>query len=381
MSLSQPTVARLEMLLTALPFSAARRVTGEESVDEYNASSQTFTRMEALMVKVTDSDGHVGWGEAFGHRSNPATWAALEEIVGPFHLGRAADPQAVRHEAEYAFHAFGRTGPVHYALSAVDTALWDLTAQRTGVPLRRLLDPQARDTIDCYASLVHYGEDPVEVAHHIGRAQQAGYRSFKLHESTAPAVIAARTQAGPEAALMTDVNCRWDEAGAAQALEDFAEADLLWLEEPVFPPDDTGVLTRLNAAHGRISAGENASGVHGMVEQMRAGAVSYAQPSVGKIGGISAMQEVFAAGRETGVAVVPHCFYYGPALNASAELIAALGQDVQLEVPFLQWPQRLHRLHGAGPTITLSEEPGLGFTPDEQVLADHLMRRAVVEAS
>lgn len=381
MSLSQPTVARLEMLLTAMPFSAARRVTGEESVDEYNASSQTFTRMEALMVKVTDSDGRVGWGEAFGHRSNPATWAALEEVVGPFHLGRAADPQAVRSEAEYAFHAFGRTGPVHYALSAVDTALWDLAAQRAGVPLRRLLDPQARDTIGCYASLVHYGEDPVEVAHHIGRAQQAGYRAFKLHESTAGAVAAARAQAGPEAALMTDVNCRWDEAGAAQALEDFAEADLLWLEEPVFPPDDTDALARLNRASGRISAGENASGVHGMVEQMRAGAVSYAQPSVGKIGGVSGMREVIAAGRETGVAVVPHCFYYGPALHATAELVATLGEDVQVEVPFLQWPQRLHRLHGAGPTITLSEDPGLGFAPDEQVLADHLMRRAVVEAS
>ncbi|GAB3194438.1 mandelate racemase/muconate lactonizing enzyme family protein [Nesterenkonia suensis] len=381
MTPSLPTVTRIELLLTSMPFSAGRRVVGEESVDEYNASSQAFTRMESLLVRVTDSDGVAGWGEAFGHRSNPATWAALEEIVAPFHLDRPADPQTVHRESEYAFHAFGRTGPVHYALSAIDIALWDLAAHRAGMPLRRLLDPRARDSIGCYASLVHYGEDPAEVAHHIGRAQQAGYTSFKLHESTPEAVTAARAQAGPAAQLMTDVNCRWDESGAAAALQDFAEADLLWLEEPVFPPDDTGALARLNRASGRISAGENASGVHGMVEQMRAGAVAYAQPSVGKIGGISGMREVITVGQETGVAVVPHCFYYGPALNASAELIATLGEEVELEVPFLHWPQRLHRLHGAGPTITLSEEPGLGFAPDEQVLADHLVRRAVVEAS
>ncbi|GAA1175349.1 mandelate racemase/muconate lactonizing enzyme family protein [Nesterenkonia xinjiangensis] len=381
MAESLPTVAGIELLLTSMPFSAARRVIGEESIDEYNASSHTFTQMESLLVKLTDSDGAVGWGEAFGHRSNPATWAALEGIVAPFHLGRPADPATVRRDAEYAFHAFGRTGPVHFALSAVDIALWDLAAQRAGMPLRHLLTPQPRDTIDCYASLVHYGDDPVEVAHHISRAQEAGYASFKLHESSPEAVAAARAQAGPEAGLMTDVNCRWNESEASAALEAFAPADLLWLEEPVFPPDDTAALARLNARHGRISAGENASGVQGMVEQMRAGAVDYAQPSVGKIGGISAMREVLAAGEETGVAVVPHCFYYGPALNASAELIATLGEEVRLEVPFLQWPQRLHSLHGAGPRITLGDAPGLGFVPDERVLSEHLVRRAVVQSS
>ncbi|WP_022872751.1 mandelate racemase/muconate lactonizing enzyme family protein [Nesterenkonia alba] len=368
-----PSIARIELLLTTMPFSAARRVIGEESIDEYNASSHTFTQMQALMVKITDADGVVGWGEAFGHKTNPASWAAAEEIVGPFFLGKPAEPAAVRAEAEYAFHAFGRTGPVHFALSAVDTALWDLAAQRAGVPLRKLISPEAADTIDCYASLVHYGEDPVEVAHHISRAQDAGYRAFKLHESTPAAIAAAREQAGPQADLMTDVNCAWDEAGAAQALRDFAAADLLWLEEPVFPPDDTAALARLNSEYGKISAGENASGVYGLIEQMRAGALAFAQPSVGKIGGISGMLDVVAAGKAHAVTVVPHCFYYGPALNASAHLCAAI-PGARLEVPFLQWPQQLHALHGAGPQITLDETPGLGFTPDEQVLSDHLVR-------
>lgn len=368
------TISRVEILLTSMPFSAERRVTGEESIDEFNASSHTFTRMESLMVKVTDSDGRIGWGEAFGHKTNPASWAALEQIVGPFALGRPAEPAAFRVEAEYAFHAFGRTGPVHYAVSALDTALWDLAAQRAGVPLRALLAEQPAETISCYASLVHYGEDPVEVAHHIGRAQQAGFTAFKLHESTPAAVAAARQQAGPDADLMTDVNCHWDEAGAAAALQDLAPYDLLWLEEPVFPPDDTAALARLNAASGRIAAGENASGVQGMIHQIAAGAVSFAQPSVGKIGGVSAMLEVLQAGRAAGVVVAPHCFYYGPALNASAEIVAAIGGGVQLEVPFLTWPQRLHSLHGSGPQIQLSQTPGLGFEPDDAVLTEHLVR-------
>lgn len=373
------TITRIELLLVSIPFSAGRRVTGQESIDEYNASSQTFTEMQSLMVKVIDTEGRIGWGEAFGHKTNPASWAALEQIVGPFFLGRATDPEAVMPSAEYAFHAFGRTGPVHYALSAVDTALWDLKAQRAGLPLRKLISPDARDQVSCYASLVHYGEDPVEVSHHIARAQEAGYRSFKLHESTPAAVAAARKQAGLEAGLMTDVNCHWDEKGAEEALRAFQPFDLLWLEEPIFPPDDTAALTRLNQRHGRISAGENASGLYGLIDQMRAGALSYAQPSVGKIGGVSGMLESFRAGREAGVAVVPHCFYYGPGLNASAELTATLDEQVQLEVPFLQWQHQLHSLHGAGPQIRLNDSPGLGFVPDQQILTEHLVRSATLE--
>lgn len=378
MTEKKPVVAGIELFLVSMPFTAGRRVHGEESVDEYNASSQTFTQMESLMVQVTDTDGRSGWGEAFGHRTNPASWAALEEVVGPFYLGRSADPWSTRRDAEYAFHAFGRTGPAHYAFSAVDTALWDLAAQRQEKPLRRLLADSARDEIDCYASLVHYGEDPVEVAHHIGRAQGQGYTAFKLHESSVEAITAARRQAGPASDLMTDVNCRWSVQEAAEAMEALAPSELLWMEEPIFPPDDTAALRSLNQRFGRISAGENASGVQGMIEQIRTGAVAFAQPSVGKIGGISAMLEVFAAGAEAGVAVVPHCFYYGPALHASAELIATLGPEVQLEVPFLQWNDQLHSLHGAGPRIRLSEEPGLGFQPDDEILHRHLTRRATL---
>ncbi|MBE1515013.1 mandelate racemase/muconate lactonizing enzyme family protein [Nesterenkonia halotolerans] len=379
MSQNKPDVARIELILVSMPFSASRRVVGDESVDEYNASSQSFTAMESLMVKVTDTDGRTGWGEAFGHRTNPASWAALEEIVGPYYLHRVADPLTTRHDAEYAFHAFGRTGPVHFALSAMDTALWDLRAQREDTPLRHLLSSSARDAVDCYASLVHYAEDPVEVAHHIARAQAQGYSAFKLHESTPEAIAAARRQAGPGADLMTDVNCRWSEEEATIALEALSSYELLWMEEPVFPPDDRAALTRLNQRFGNISAGENASGVAGLIDQMRSGALSCAQPSVGKIGGVSAMLEVIEAGAELGVPVVPHCFYYGPALLASAQITASLPTPTRLEVPFLQWPEALHPLHGAGPELRLGSAPGLGFEPDETMLQKHLIRQYVLE--
>ncbi|RZU62528.1 mandelate racemase/muconate lactonizing enzyme family protein [Zhihengliuella halotolerans] len=396
-------IIRIELVLTSLPFDAGRRDAStdkSESIDSFNASSKTFTAMESLMVAVTTADGVTGWGEAFGHKTNPATWAALEQMVAPFFIGQPADPAAVRRDAEYAFHAFGRTGPVHYALSAIDIALWDIAAQREELPLRSFIAQRRdhtaapRESVRTYASLVHYGEDPVEVAFHIARARADGFTAFKLHESTRDAIAAARRAAGAEARLMVDVNCAWDEAGADAALSGLADLNLHWLEEPVFPPDDSPALARLNRRHGVVSAGENASGVHGLVADMTAGAVSVAQPSVGKIGGITSMLEVYDAGARLGVPVVPHNFYYGPALAAAAQVIAAMPVQLagdgsphpELEVPFLTWPQRLHSLHGAhqddsgadASAVVLPSAPGLGFAPDPDILEAATIRRAKI---
>jgi len=379
------TIDSIELYLVSIPFSAARREAGDsnvESIDTFNASSKNFTQMESLIVKVTTAQGIVGWGEGFGHKTNPATWAALEEIVGPFFIGRTCDIDKCLPAAHYAFHAFGRTGPVHYALSAIDIALWDIAAKRAKKTLREFINDDARHEINSYASLVHYSENPREVSFHLDRAKAAGFKAFKLHESSKPAITAARETTG-NLPLMVDVNCKWDVSQARAALSDLAELNLLWIEEPVFPPDDSHALRALNSEFSNVSGGENHSGVQGLVNDMEQGAIEYAQPSVGKIGGISAMLQVREAGKRLNTHVIPHCFYYGPALLASAQILA-LDPPVQLpdgnlrpelEIPFLNWDVQLHPWHAphhsiltSAGTLPLPESEGLGFAPDPAVL-------------
>ncbi|WP_146112585.1 mandelate racemase/muconate lactonizing enzyme family protein [Arthrobacter sp. MYb213] len=378
-----------------MPFDAGRQERSYsivESVDAFNASSRGFTHMESLMVKVRTKQGLTGWGEAFGHKSNPATWASLEHIVGPFFIGRHTDIAEAIGEAEYAFHAFGRTGPVHYALSAIDIALWDIAAQQAGVTLREYLEPGARNHVNAYASLVHYAEDPLEVSHHVSQAQQLGFKAFKLHESTPAAIAAARESAG-DAALMVDVNCAWSLDGARQAMEQLEELQLLWVEEPIFPPDATAALRELNSQFSNVSAGENHSGVAGLIDAMGSGALSFAQPSVGKIGGISGMLEVRRAGKRLGIPVIPHCFYYGPALLATAQLVAldppqrhTDGRSLpELEIPFVNWEHTLHSLHAPHQSgmdqhgvVQLPQRHGLGFEPDEQMIETYLVKRLLL---
>ena len=373
------SIETVELIRVKMPFSAARIAEStSESVDEYNASSRTFTAMESLMVKVTTSQGLIGWGEAFGHKVNPVTWEALETLVIPFYLGKDVDPQLLHTQAERAFHAFGRTGPVTYAISAMDIALWDIKAQIAGLPLRKLLNPAARESIGAYASLVHYGEDPTEVTLQIARAQEKGFTAFKLHESSYRAIAAARAQAGVEAPLMVDVNCRWEETEAAAAIDSLLPLNLRWLEEPLWPPDDLEAHARLNIRGLPLAGGENASGVLGLDAALDARALDFAQPSIGKIGGFSSMLR-YLQPHPTAL-VVPHCFYYGPAQVATAQFIAAMDDEAQLEVPLLDWEEHLHPLHAARPSMQLPDTPGLGFTPDPEVLEKYVVDRLVLSA-
>lgn len=378
-------ISRIEVIRASLPFDAGRRASPKQAPakgDTYNAASRTLQKMETLLVKVIADNGSTGWGEAFGHLCNPVTFAALAGPVGRFFIGTevSADPGsfAARVEAAYqAFHAFGRTGPMVYALSAIDTALWDLCAQAANRPLHRLLGA-TRDCVDVYASLVCYDNDPEEVAFQVQRTHRAGFRAMKLHETEQAAIKAARAALPDDVALMVDVNCPWSVEDAQRQVNALKDIGLGWIEEPVWPPDDAAGLARVRSAGVRISAGENASGVAGFRQYFEHGSIDIAQPSVAKIGGISGMLDVIRLAADYPVRVVPHCFYYGAGLLATAHIVATLPSDVALEVPWLQWPTHLYPQHDFGPSFDLPDAPGLGFQPDLDVLSRHTVDTATV---
>src|SRR3979411_1685250 len=59
-------------------------------------------------------------------------------------------------------------------------------------------------------------------------------------------------------------------------------------------------------------AGENACTVHQFRQMMTVGAVSYAQPSVTKVGGVTEYLKVVALADERGVKLAPPSPYFGP---------------------------------------------------------------------
>jgi len=335
-------------------------------------AGQPWNRLEILLVKVETEDGLVGWGEAFGHTAIPATRAAIDTIVAPLMVGRdAGDIQALRRQVLHGVHLLGRNGPFVYAFSGIEIALWDLLGKRCGQPLWRLLGGGEPSPMPAYASLLNYG-DTALVARNTADACAAGYRAIKLHEVTREAVLAARTAPGAaEAAIMLDVNCAWSPPEARAMAASLAGDGLLWLEEPVWPPEDARGLARIREAGIPVSAGENVAGLFGFKTLIEAGAIDIAQPSVTKIGGIAEMQQVIQLCQAHGVEVAPHSPYFGPGFVATLHLASALLEKPLIEVlwlemeanPFDPWVRPM------GGMMRVPRGPGLGCDPDPETLA------------
>ena len=73
-----------------------------------------------------------------------------------------------------------------------------------------------------------------------------------------PEIMAARQASGPDVRIMCDTNCPWTIWQAIDMAHRVADADLTWLEEPVWPPHDYDGLARVRIEGGiPIAAGES----------------------------------------------------------------------------------------------------------------------------
>jgi D-galactarolactone cycloisomerase len=329
------------------------------------------TSMDTLLVRVDTDEGVTGWGEGFGHRIFTATKAAIDSFIGQMFVGK--DPTAISalvEEAQRGLGGVGRNGPAMYALSAIDIALWDIAGKLAKLPLYRLLGGSPRKALPAYASLLRYGE-VAAVRQYVGRALERGYRHIKLHEIMESTIGAAREAAGPDIPIMVDCNCPWTVAEAIQMARRLQPFNLKWLEEPVWPPEDHAGLARVQALGGiPTAAGENAM-LPEFRSMLEAGALTYAQPSVTKVGGVTMMRKVMALAETHGVTVVPHSAYFGPGLLASIHCIAAMpggGLVERYDADFAMNPLHDAILPDRNGCMAVPQGPGLGVDPDPAVV-------------
>ena len=198
-------------------------------------------------------------------------------------------------------HLFGRYGITMFAISGLDIAMWDLAARVQGVPLHRLIGERKRRRIPAYASLLRIGT-PDLIAGECETALRRGYTAIKLHETRRPRSSPHAAPSARKIPLMVDMNCPLTAAQATAFAHECKEAAPIFLEEPVWPPEDFAGLAEVRGNGGLdIAAGENACTVHQFRQMMQAGAVSYAQPSVTKVGGITEFLGLVALADEMGV--------------------------------------------------------------------------------
>lgn len=324
--------------------------------------------MDSLLVRVTASNGMVGWGEAFWGGWQ-ATHAALVHWIAPMAKGQDIADHQMTARFERALHNFGRSGAYLWAIAGLDLALWDLRGKIEGLPVHRLLGGKKRDKVDVYASLIAYGNNLDHVKRNVARALERGYREIKLHEKTPEAVAVSRETTGPGTPIMVDVNCAWLPDAAHDVIMAMKPHDPLWVEEPVWPAEDIDTLGKVRKSTGvPIAAGENATGTLEFARMVAAG-IDYVQPSAVKHG-LTAQWQICQHAEQNGATCVPHSPYFGPGYLATLHVLAAKGKQVALERFFcdlghMPYAKSVPIENGV---VQIPDVPGLGPDPDDEVM-------------
>ncbi len=290
-------------------------------------------QFELVTARVRDADGEEGVGYTFTvGRNGGAVLSVLErefpEIVG------GEDADRIEHCWSRLFwqtHYGGRGGPTTLALSALDTALWDLKARRARMPLWRLLgghDPR----VPCYAGGIDLDLKLDDLLRQTDANLRHGFRAIKMKvgrprlADDVARVAAMRTHLGDGFPLMVDANMKWTADAAIRAARAFAPYDLVWLEEPV-PPDDFAGHVRVAREGGLpIAAGENLRSLWDFAHLIAAGGVSFPEPDVTNCGGVTAFMKIAHLAEAFHLPVTSH-----GAHDVTVQLLAAVPNRSYLE--------------------------------------------------
>jgi D-galactarolactone cycloisomerase len=273
---------------------------------------------EHIVLRITDSDGAIGYGECDAMPGAMETLEALaRDLVG-------LDPG--RREAYLS--GLRRRDVSGFQISGFSIALDDLVARTLGVPINALYGGAVRDRARPYAA--SYGSLPGRTLEswltEANEVEARGFAALKLRLGVLPiaaecaALEALRRSIPASLALMADGNGGFDAAGAREMGRCAHDLGLLWFEEPL-PLRGYEGYAELAADLVIPLAGGELSETRAMAfDLLSRHAVDVIQPDPVICGGIG--ETIFIAGlaRLFGLACVPHTS--GSAIGVAAGLQA-----------------------------------------------------------
>jgi L-alanine-DL-glutamate epimerase-like enolase superfamily enzyme len=139
----------------------------------------------------------------------------------------------------------GRPGIVSMAISAVDSAIWDLKARLLEVALVSLLG-QVRESAPIYGSggFTSYSDTQLQTQLQDWVKQGISRVKIKIGRNVGAdlaRIRAARRAIGPETELFVDANGAYSRKQALRQSEQFADLHVSWFEEPVSSDDLEGL--------------------------------------------------------------------------------------------------------------------------------------------
>ena len=283
-----------------------------------------------VTLKLTTEDGVYGLGDATLNGRELAVASYLTDHVIPLVVGR--DARRIEDTWHYLYKgAYWRRGPVTMAaISAVDTALWDIRGKTLNAPVYQLLGGASRESVMVYG---HANGDSIDDAvEAVGRYAKMGYRAIRT-QSGVPGMPHAygvgngtlhyepaekgwpletrwdtarylqvvprlfervRKEFGPDVHLLHDSHHRLTPIEAARLGKSLEPYHLFWLEDPT--PAEAQESFRLIRQHTTtpLAVGEVFNSIfdcHNLIQEQL---IDYIRMSVVHGGGITQLKKIAA---------------------------------------------------------------------------------------
>lgn len=274
-------------------------------VTPYKLSQGVETKTRAALLKLTDGDGVVGWGEAnpnplFAGQSAAEAASVLKETLLPAVLASAVPNPGVMDVALDALLANQL-----YAKGAVSMALLDLLGKRLGAPVSTLLGGALRKSLPVLWPLSNgTAEDDVRV---IEERAALGFSSFMLKMGTSPVldevrrVAALEARYGSRVKFIADANQGWSRDQARDFLAGVSGSRLVFVEQPLSKDDLEGMALLASATPLSISADESLGGLADAARLARQGAAKIFSIKSSKNGGPLRAQRIAAVAEAFGI--------------------------------------------------------------------------------
>jgi len=337
----------------------------------------SFSTSNAVLVRITASDGTVGYGEAcawepeFYGETLESIVAAIGRYVAPKIIG--LNPLNIAHVLSVVDALLARVTCVK---EGIDLALHDLAGRALDVPVYTLLHGSFRDKIPVASEI---GIDaPERMARKALDILQLGIRTLKIKGSSDSVedvrrVRAVREAVGSDVSLRLDPNAHWTAMGAIKAMRELENCDLEYLEQPVSAADLNGMERVRKSIGVPLMADESIWTPEDVVELARRGAADIINIKISKTCGLMIAKRVEAVADAVGMqCVVGTEIEPGFSLAAKLHLAASL-RNLTLaceftEISLLTDSILRPKLQLQNGCLRVPQGPGLGFGLDESTL-------------
>ena len=297
--MAEAAIATIELYHVALPTRREHKWTGlTQPIGGY------------LILRMTDTLGAVGWGEApalkdwggeFGRYFGETPGTAIEVISR--HLAPAVTGAVPGEIAELHARLDHAIKGHPYAKAAVEMAAYDLAGKQCGLPVHRLLGGPIRRHIPVTHSIGLIGFEEAE--REVAQVAAEGIRTIKIKIGVDPdrdvdMVRRIRETVGTTLALCVDANQGYrTPADAIRTFRRMERFDLIYLEQPVEGIERLSEVAR--AIDVPVMADESAWNAHDVVEIIERRAAQIVSLYTTKPGGLYRAMEMAAVARAAGL--------------------------------------------------------------------------------